>query len=283
MESPLSDLAAALDRAGMHRRFAVDALSVVRGVRRFGLFHTPIEASADLHAALEGAGLEVVAHRELLQYSDPSTREGVLRDPRHGERPNYAELWYAPRGEPRVPDASELFRDPGTWLGYPPCCVAAWEGCKSQRDLYEQYLFRSERGFWDLNRIAAVFQSGLLLPDFYPCTLGCTLAKTFVSGILQAVAAELDAAWAAETTRWMRAPILVYRDTLLAFPSWTRDGDRLSALSVDARRVSLASIGHFPESATHRGTRLLPFDHLEGVRYFDIVAGDADQLAVDLG
>jgi hypothetical protein len=263
-------LTQALDSLGIHRRFAVDVLSVAQGVRRIGLLHAPLPSEPTLRRVLIGAGLIVFAQRELVRQDDPDSREGVLRDPFAGEPANFIELWYARSGEAALPASATLFANPGEQLGYPPCCVAAWERLKSQRDLYQRYIFETTSGYWEVNRLAALFQPGLLIPDFFPCSLSCESARAFATPIVNLARDALDPAWLSDTIAWMQAPLLECRGVLYAFPTWDLIGQDLELSTADGARLSLAAVGRF-DDAVHSGCRLISFRHLEGAERVTLV------------
>lgn len=275
----MSQLPHALETLGLDRRFSVDVLSVARGVRRLGLLHAPLSSESGLRAILFGAGLAVFARRELFRQNDPDSREGILRDPSWGESANFIELWYAQREDITLPPAEALFADPGTHLGYPMCCVAKWEKVNSQRDLYQQYIFETVGGLWELNRLAALFESGLLIPDFFPCSLSCKSAHAFVAPIVELVSKTLDPSWIANTARWMRAPLLERNGLLYAFPTWNLNGRDLELHAADAARTALAAVGRF-NFEVRQGCRMVSFNHLIGAERVYMITEDGTRAAV---
>lgn len=259
------DLPQVLEGLGVHRRFAVDILSVAREVRPIGLIHAPQRVESELCDAITRAGLQVFARRGLVHYDDPESREGLLRDCANGEPANFTELWYARPSSTPLPTPEALFANPGLHLGYPPCCVAEWERSKSQRDLYHRYIFDTVCGHWEINRLATLFQAGLLIPDFYPCSMSCENARVFATPILAVAEETLNPEWVAETIRWMRAPVVQHSESLYAFPNWTLTGSRLELLVADAVKVPLAAVGRFDRPRQSR-FRLVPFGHLAAAR-----------------
>lgn len=275
------DLPGILEEVGIPRRFAVDVCSVVRGVRRMGLIHAPLETGAKLRAILNQADLAVFAQRMLLRCDDPNSREGILRECRAGEGPNFIELWYARPDAGSLPASDTLFANPGLHLGYPPCCVAEWERGKSQRNLYRRYIFDTVAGHWEINRLVTVFQGGLLIPDFFPCSMDCEQARAFVAPILAAAQIALDRAWVLETIRWMQAPLVCHSGSLYAFPNWTLAESRLELRIADGVKVPLSAIGDF-DNQQQRVFRLVAFRHLAPAREAILVGSDGMRTAVSL-
>lgn len=261
-----------LERLGLHRRFAVDVLSVTCRVRRTGLLHIPVAAEPELRVALAGLGLRVFARRNLMCSDDPNSREAVLKDCSEGEKANYAEVWYA-CGEGDLPSPQALFSNPGRHLGYPACCVAEWERLQSQRDLYRRYLFDTRAGLWEVNRLSAVFHGGLVFPDFYPCSLECEAARAFVAPILEAAREVLDQTWVEQTLRWMRAPVIIHGNVIYAFPTWSLAGGDLVLHTSEAIQMPLCALGRF-DRQDEEPTFLVPFRHLAGTRRVVLVGAD---------
>ena len=262
-----------LESLGLHRRFAVDVLSVIRGVRQVGLLHAPIAAESDLCDSLNGIGLKVFARRSLIRSDDPNSREAVLNDCSEKTEANFVELWYALASGNDLPIPYDLFANPGRYLGYPTCCVAEWEKLQSQRDFYSRYLFETSSGLWEVNRLSAVFDGGLVFPDFYPCSLECEAARAFVVPILEAARETLDRAWVEQTIKWMRAPVVIHGGGLYAFPNWCLSGIDLELDTLSAVRLPLCTLGRFERPADDP-TRLVPFRYLAGAGRVVLVSVD---------
>jgi hypothetical protein len=275
------DLPQKLEEVGIPRRFAVDVCSVVRGVRRMGLIHAPLETGARLRAVLNKADLAIFAQRMLLRCDDPNSREGILRECRAGEDANFIELWFARPDAGSLPASDALFANPGLHLGYPPCCVAEWERGKSQRDLYRRYIFDTVAGHWEINRVVTVFQGGMLIPDFFPCSLDCEQARAFVAPILALAQSTLDRAWVLETVRWMQAPLVCHSGSLYAFPTWTLADSRLELSITDGVKVPLSAIGNFDDQS-QRVFRLVSFRHFALAKETILVGSDGRRTVVAL-
>lgn len=274
----MDDLAATLEQAGVHRRFAVDVMSVVRGLRHVGLLHVPRHAEATLPPPLARLGLAVFDRRELMRFDDPHSREAVLRECRPGEMANYVELWFS-----RVRDdmlaTRQHFLNPGAHLGYPPCCVAEWEKLQSQSAFYSRYLFDTHDGLWELNRLSTVFQGGLLFPDFYPCSLQCASARDYVSPFLSLAREVLDPRWVNETMMWMKAAVVIRGDMLYGFPRWTMTDSELLLHVHGAARLPLQTVGTFDVPADP-APRLVPFRHFAEARRVTLVGADGKHTAL---
>lgn len=277
----MTKLPQALEMLGLDRRFAVDVLSVARGVRRVGLLHASLPSESGLREILLSQGLAVFARRELIRQDDPDSREGVLRDPAYCEVANFIELWYARSGDNALPPPAALFANPGTYLGYPVCCVSKWERRSSQRDLYRHYIFETTGGHWELNRLATFFAPGLLIPDFFPCSLSCESARAFASPFVELAREVLDPTWVHKTVMWMKAPLLERAGTLYAFPTWSLNGSELELTAADAARVPLATVGKF-SNVVRPGCRMLSFRHLVGAERMNLVRADGTRTAIIL-
>lgn len=278
----MTQLPHSLEALGLDRRFTVDVLSVARSVRRIGLLHAPLSSESGLREIFAGVGLTVFSRRELVRQDDPDSREGILRDPAGGEVVNFIELWYARPGEDVLPSPRALFADPGKHLGYPQCCVAEWERLKSQRDLYRRYIFETVGGNWEVNRLASLFQTGLLIPDFFPCSLSCRAAREFAAPIVDLAREILDPAWVRDTMGWMQAPLIQFGGSVYAFPTWTFNGRELELNTANAAHVSLAAVGRFDDEEPP-GCRLLSFRHLAGAEQVNLIGADGVRAVVQIG
>jgi hypothetical protein len=110
------------------------------------------------------------------------------------------------------------FRDFGRLYGYPECCVEAYADIQEGADWIEAYLRRSPPhvpGQVAGNRLAVLFDGSTLLPDYFPCSLGCAATAELgeqYSRLLQ------EAGWGAHLDRVRRSlalPILIRSGTLL--------------------------------------------------------------------
>ena len=272
------DLTTTLVQAGVHRRFAVDVMSVVRGIRRVGLLHVPLDAETVVRSSLAPLDLVVFDRRELVRFDDPHSREGVLRECRPGEMVNYVELWFS-RDSDRTPTTREHFINPGRHLGYPDCCVAEWERLQSQSEFYSRYLFGTHDGFWELNRLSTVFQGGLLFPDFYPCSLQCASARDYVAPFLSLAGEVLDSHWVDETLTWMKAALVIRGTILYAFPQWTMSDSELLLHVHQATRIPLHSVGTFDVPCDPR-PRLLPLRHFADAARVTLVSEEGQKTAL---
>lgn len=277
----MSNLERLLLELSIHRRFAVDILSVAKGLRLMGLIHVPVEVEKELKGVLSWVGLRVCAQRVLVRSDDPDSREGILREGQAAETGNFVELWYSRQDSVDLPPAATLYGNPGKHLGYPPCCVAEWAKLQSQRDFYQRYLLDTRSGYWEINRLATFFQDGLLIPDFYPCSMSCEEARRFAGPIRELAREHLDASWVEQTVRWMQAPLLQHSGYLYAFPKWTLAGQTLEMMSDEARRVQLLAVGRF-DKAAQQGTRLVAFGHLEDALEAVLVSTDQSRVRVSL-
>ena len=72
------------------------------------------------------------------------------------------------------------------FLGYPSCCVEKYEKTRGMGLFYRDYLFdESKIRYNEINRLCTLFDSNLLMPDFFPCSLSCRSAKEFFDKIIE--------------------------------------------------------------------------------------------------
>jgi hypothetical protein len=96
-------------------------------------------------------------------------------------------------------DAMSLARlestDPGSpeiglRLGYPACCVAAYEEIQSGRDWLEamlEHTSANDSGFMACNKLARLFGGWTLLPDYFPCSFACSDSAEWAANIVSSV------------------------------------------------------------------------------------------------
>lgn len=114
------------------------------------------------------------------------------------------------------------FSDPGSpeigqRLGYPSCCVAAYQDIQSGRDWLEAMLDRtseSEPGFMACNRLARLFGGWTLLPDYFPCSFGCSLSADWSNKIVSSVADASLQEYVAAARVALELPIRIEENTI---------------------------------------------------------------------
>lgn len=252
-----------LERSGIERRFAIDIASVALGVRPRALLHVPSASSERIVVSLQQLGLVCVARRNLVRHQDPCSREGLLSSCAEGVRDaseQWTELWFQCRGVP-VPSTEELFDRTGSALGYPACCVSRFASVRSLDELYVSYLLEDKPGYWEINRLAAVFCSGFLMPDFFPCSLSCRVARDFVTSFHDVASALFAESQCATWRRAMQAVYFVLDGQLVFAPDWRCTANTLVVDSASASRAPLASIGREVGRLSVHGFRVLPFTH----------------------
>jgi len=270
-----------LKEIGIHQRFAIDILSVKTNLRKFGLIHIPINLEKLLTLNLKKIGLIVFEKRFLTHQNDPHSREGILIDCVKDKTPNFVELWYALDTTSPLPNSTELFSNPGRNLGYPLCCISKWEKLQSQRDLYKIYLLEKTSGYWELNRLATFFQEGLLIPDFYPCSMHCQKAREFVLPMHELSKKIFDDTWFDKTAKWMKAPILIHNEHLYIFPVWKLKDANLELMLAESAKISINDIGTL-DLNLKLSFNLIPFNHLSSVKNGFLLKNNTEIIPIQL-
>lgn len=125
-------------------------------------------------------------------------------------------------------DAEVSFREFGSLYGYPPCCIETYAEIQGGEDWIASYLRRSPLhlpGRAAGNRLAVLFDGSTLIPDYFPCTIGC--APTAKLGE-QYSALLRDAGWSAylyKIQESLMSPILIRSGTLLQLFGCRRSGN----------------------------------------------------------
>jgi len=252
---------------GMDERFAIDVGSVRRGHRVLGLLHLEACRAERIRDGLQLLGLKVVATRFLTRESDPTSRESLLKATRLAPLGNvsasheWAEIWFSRLGVD-VPGADELFDDPGQFLGYPPCCVRSFQRIVGLSTHYRRYLFDAPLRHWELNRLTALFGRSLLMPDFFPCSLGCAAALRFCRLLLGAAEEVLGPVRLVDWIDLARQPIVIMGGSICTFAEWRLAGTCLEVSVSSGSKVPLDAVGSGLPSQAPDSPWLVPFTHL---------------------
>jgi hypothetical protein len=238
-------LLSSFKKSGVVTRFALDAITVIKEIRKYALVHIQLDKKEAIKKILIEGGLDIIAERDLYCRADPISRESILTDVTTDCAANYAEIWIAKSCINQHPTGDELFSNPGYYLGYPECCIKKWESGKSQRDLYQEYLFNTKNGHWELNRLVTLFTDTLLYPDFFPCTLECEHAVKFIRPIINSNKEEISTTEYEKNIQMMKAPLLVYEQDLILFKNWELHNRDLILNTSEAQKVKISSIGDF--------------------------------------
>lgn len=156
--------------------------------------------SADkLGKSLSNAGLVFIpADFHVIQHRSHPLGDSFMRTLPGRARGSQLGIYYVAR-EVYADAASSLAQleltDPGSpeigrKLGYPSCCIAAYEDIQSGRDWLEAMLERtstSEPGFMACNRLARLFGGWTLLPDYFPCSFACASSAEWSAKIVSSV------------------------------------------------------------------------------------------------
>lgn len=122
------------------------------------------------------------------------------------------------------------FREFGDLYEYPCCCVEVYGDLKGGEDWIEAYLRRSTAaaaGYYQGNRLAALFDGSTLIPDYFPCRTDCEATKalgTQYAAILRDVGWN-DSLMAVE--RSLLSPILIRSGALIQLRDSNREGDKV--------------------------------------------------------
>jgi hypothetical protein len=251
----------AIQRAGLGARFALDVASVCCGMRKYGLLHVESCQEKATRAFLAELGLVVVASRALNRFVDPRSRESILVESHNSIGNTCHELWFATSAA-SAPAPADLFSDPGLHLGYPACCTRFMMESPSLACHYNRYLFDAAPRYWEINRLTTVFSSGLLMPDFFPCSLACSEARRFAAPFIELAQEVFEDGQAARWVRQAQQPLLMYQGSLYCFSNWRLEGDTLCLEPDSAISVRVKDIATLDETPKMREPRLLEFHHL---------------------
>jgi hypothetical protein len=248
-------------RYGLDARFALDIASVKIGVRPRGLLHVHASQASSIHSLLTAYGLKILAERQLEGSRDPSSREGILSDLKSNTPHDrlWHEIWFSQQNSAQV-DSAELFRAPGFYLSYPPCCVDAMLATQTLSTIYDLYINDSQHRYWEINRLTTIFTDGLLMPDFFPCSLACCAARDFASPFIDMAASVLGAKRASEWIVRAKQPYFVYQDALFTAFDYECEDNHLTVTMESMSKTQLRDIG---KTITHGQSHfaLIPFRH----------------------
>lgn len=252
-----------LNSIGIERRFAVDIGSVISGIRPRGLMHIPVLQKHSLEQLLTQFGLIIEAQRALYRQSDSTSREGILLESCCGDSvTEWWEIWYSHPTAARV-NAEKLFLNTGEFLGYPRCCRSSMLHDNALDKLYYQYIFKDNKRFWELNRLATLFHHTILMPDFFPCSLSCEAGRAFVYPF-QKISyeifqqAEVDLAIAS-----MKSALTVVETSLISWNKWKVRSDGVHVAIDDAKKESLQKVSSLCHSQSSKTPSILSFTHLD--------------------
>lgn len=257
--------------AGLSARVVVELLSVSTGLRSRVLIQVPRKDEAKVSAQVARLGLHIEAARHLVGQSDPLTGE-VLLTPLDALGPFVGDTWsefWVNSGAERV-DATDLFSNPGQFLGYPMCCVRAYSRFPGIVHLFRLYLTENVDCWPEINRLAAYFTPVLPIPDYFPCSLGCRAARDHVRPLLAFARTvmpreEFTASWNA-----MNAPLVLIGNQLLWCSRFIVTAGELHVDAADVLKLVLPEsllINELKQSQP----RMLPFvqwRNLGGIRIF---------------
>ncbi len=120
------------------------------------------------------------------------------------------------------------FRAFGKLYEFPPCCIEAYADIEGGEEWITAYLRRSPiavSGYSHGNRLAVLFDAATLIPDFFPCRIGCEATRELGKQYAQLLK---EAGWdhlLATVERSLSSPILVRRGTLLQLPASRSNGN----------------------------------------------------------
>lgn len=250
-----------INRQGLDSRYALDIASVKKGIRPRGLLHVHALQAPGIHSVLTAYGLKVIAERHLDGSRDPHSREGILSDlkPDTPAERLWHEIWFSAQ-ETAQTDPAELFRAPGVYLSYPSCCVDAMLATRTLSSFYDVYINDPRHRAWEINRLTTVFTDGLLIPDFFPCSLACREARDFARPFIELAREILGAQRAADWIARAKQPYFVYQDSLFTALDYACDNNHLVVNMESMSRIRLKDIG---KTITRQKDQfvLVPFAH----------------------
>lgn len=216
-----------LSDCGINTRFSIDIASVAERVRDFGLLHIEINQMEKTIEILQKSGCKIIKSRDLKFAKDPESREGMMYDIKDGDKATHSEIWYCSVNKDIEPNF-DPFLNPGKFLGYPPCCVEKYETTRGMGVFYRDYIFdESNIRYNEINRLCTLFNSNLLMPDFFPCSLSCKSAKEF-SVKIQAILNQIYSAdQIQESNKYSYAPLIILSEKLYCFPNFRIQAESL--------------------------------------------------------
>jgi hypothetical protein len=201
-------------------RFSIDIASVAEGIRDFGLLHIEIYKKEETIEILKKTNCKIIKSRDLKFTKDSESREGMMHDIKHGEKPTHSEVWYCSAKKEIEPNFNP-FLNPGKYLGYPSCCVEKYETSKGMGSFYRDYLFDEKNiRYNEINRLCTLFNSNLLMPDFFPCSLSCINARNFSIKIQSIINKIYSSNQIQETKKYSNAALMILSEKLYCFPSF---------------------------------------------------------------
>jgi hypothetical protein len=105
----------------------------------------------------------------------------------------------------------------GRRLGYPPCCITAYEEIHRGHDWIAVMLRRSstgEPGLTPCNRLARLFGEWALLPDYFPCSFSCRTSAAWAEEIARAASERGLRKYIEAAKSALAIPIDVEEDTI---------------------------------------------------------------------
>lgn len=216
-----------LSDCGINPRFSIDIASVAERVRDYGLLHIEINQKEKTFEILQNSDCKIIKSRDLKFTKDSESREGMMYDIKDGEKATHSEVWYCSVNREIEPNF-DPFLNPGKFLGYPSCCVEKYETTRGMGFFYKDYLFEDTKiKYNEINRLCTLFNSNLLMPDFFPCTLSCKSALEFSLKIQSIINEIYSIDQIQETNKYCYAALIILSEKLYCFPSFRIQDDSL--------------------------------------------------------
>lgn len=250
-----------IQRQGLDTRFALDIASVKKGIRPRGLLHVHTSQAQGIHSLLTTYGLQVIAERHLEGSRDPQSREGILSDlkPDTPAEQLWHEIWFSAKETLPIAPA-ELFQAPGKYLSYPDCCVNAMRNASTLSSFYDRYINDQRHRAWEINRLTTVFSDGLLMPDFFPCSLACCEARDFARPFIELAKDILGTHQTEDWIRRAKQPYFIYQNALFTAFDYSCDDNHLKANMESMSKTLFHDIGK-TISRKEDQFGLIPFTH----------------------
>lgn len=101
----------------------------------------------------------------------------------------------------------------GLYLGYPECCVSAYQNLLQEKDWVKQILEATPVQLEFLpavsNRLCRLFQATTFLPDYFPCKLNCEASGQFAKRIIKMLLSLGLSELATQSIKELCRPILI--------------------------------------------------------------------------
>jgi hypothetical protein len=236
---------------GLEHRVALEIASVVADIRPRALIQTNAKNKTILSSILKELGIRISFSREMTMVQAEGTLDYTLFEPDNCEQEQNStslEIWIE---SPSNPYKTNLTLPPkDTWLGYPDCCIKAYNEITSIRDCYNNYSLSSPKFNWTINKFSGMFSDFCPFLDFFPCNLQCEKAIELVHPLVELAARCMPKQNFNSMVSTMKTPLLLTKECLFSLTGATHAKGTLSALADKTQKVGWPHSAASGESVT---------------------------------